>query len=477
MPEQPGSRIAVVGGGIAGLAALHELERLAKRSGRRADIDLYEAADRLGGAIRTVRDGPYLLDVGPDSLLTTKPWAVELCGELGLASELIATDETHRGVALYSRGKLRRLRFGSDAPPMKMVLSFLTGGIVSWPGLLRMAGDFVIPQGAAAGDESIADFFRRRLGREAVERLIDPFMAGIYGGDPNRLSLPGTFPRFVEMQKRHRSLLVAIMKRRAEERRQGPLFKSLRSGLGQLIEALTGSLEMTTSYLGTAVSSVRRVGERYVLDTAAGARGDYCAVILAVPAHVAASLTSEMAPDLSAGLGEIRYVSSATVFLAFRLAELKEGNRGRRPRGHGFLIPLCEGRRINGATWVSNKYPGRGPEDAFLVRCFVGGDRTPAELGRDDEGLARTCVEELREIAGIRARPIFTRVFRWERSNPQYDVGHAGRLRAIENAASRLPGFWVAGAAYRGIGIPDCVRDGREAGRRAFEFWRQFAAG
>ncbi|MDP2577697.1 MAG: protoporphyrinogen oxidase [Gemmatimonadota bacterium] len=472
MPEQPGSRIAVVGGGIAGLAALHELERLAKRSGHRADIDLYEAADRLGGTIRTVRDGPYLLDVGPDSLLTSKPWAIELCEELGLESELIATDETHRGVALYSRGKLRRLRFGSDAPPMKMVLSFLTGGIISWPGLLRMAGDFVIPQGAAAGDESIADFFRRRLGREAVERLIDPFMAGIYGGDANRLSLPGTFPRFVEMQERHRSLLVAIMKRRAEERRQGPLFKSLRSGLGQLIEALTGSLEMTTSYLGTAVSSVRRVGERYVLDTAAGARGDYSAVILAVPAHVAASLTSEMAPDLSAGLGEIRYVSSATVFLAFRLAELKE-----RPRGHGFLIPLCEGRRINGATWVSNKYPGRGPEDAFLVRCFVGGDRTPVELGRDDEGLARTCVEELREIAGIRARPIFTRVFRWERSNPQYDVGHAGRLRAIENAASRLPGFWLAGAAYRGIGIPDCVRDGREAGRRAFEFWRQFAAG
>ncbi len=470
--ESGGPRIAVVGGGIAGLSAAYQLGRLSDEEGFPLDIDLYEASDRLGGAINTIREGPFMLDAGPDSLLTTKPWAIELCRELGLGDELIPTDEKNRGVALFSRGKLRPLMYGRRAPASVMAWRFLTSGTLSLPGLMRMGIDFVLPRSEVRGEESMADFFGRRLGSEAVERLIDPFMAGIYGGDPNRLSMPATFPRFLELQKKHRSMLVAILKRRKEEERAGPLFCSLKAGLGQLVERLCAKLGGTTAVqTSNPIASLRCAGDGYELKAASGETRNYAAVILAVPAHAAASILGELSPRVSEGLGAVRYVSSATLFFGFKLDQL-----GERPHGYGFLVPRCERRRINGATWVSNKYPGRAPDDAFLARCYVGGDRTPGQLAADDGALTRACLEELRDIALIDAPPNMTRVFRWNRSNPQYDVGHAERVEKIEAALGEHRGLWLTGSGYRGIGIPDCVRDGRETAKLAFAFMKERAA-
>jgi oxygen-dependent protoporphyrinogen oxidase len=327
-----------------------------------------------------------------------------------------------------------------------------------------MAGDLVLPRGAAREDESMADFFGRRLGREAVERIIDPLIAGIYSGDPDRLSIYSTFPRFPQVVAKNRSLLLSMLKAPQSSRsgsRTLPVFCSLKDGLDQLVAAITEKLGDTRIFLSTEVRSCEKTGGGYALDTAAGTRDTYSGVLLASPAWVASRLLSDELRDVQGMMDSIRYVSSGTVFLAYRRAELD-----RRLRGYGFLIPNCERRRINGATWISNKFEHRSPEDGFLVRCFVGGDRTAEQLERDDEDLVRVCREELREIAGITAEPQFSRVYRWKQSNPQYDVGHGHRSREIDAVLASHPGLYVTGSGFRGIGIPDCVKDGRETARR-----------
>ncbi len=257
-----------------------------------------------------------------------------------------------------------------------------------------------------------------------------------------------------------RSLLLTLLRAPQSARsgtRRLPIFCSLRDGLGRLVERLTDRMTATTTLCtGTSVTSVRRSDGGYELITPQGVRRGYAAVIVATPAWMAARLLAEAAPAAAAPMQRIRYVSSATVFFAFRGSDLRA-----RPRGYGFLVPSCEARRINGATWITNKFDHRAPADGFLARCFIGGDRTGGELEADDDGLVRICREELREIAGISAEPLFSRVYRWRDSGPQYDVGHARRVEEIDLELAQHPGLFVSGSGYRGIGIPDCVEDGR----------------
>jgi oxygen-dependent protoporphyrinogen oxidase len=408
MPEDRARRVAIVGGGIGGLAAAYELTRSARDQGVSLTLDLFESRDRLGGVILTEREGDYILDAGPDAILTLKPAALELCRELGLGDEIIPTRDEHRGVALYSRGKLRSLPYGTGSSWTRKIAAYASSGVVSWGAKLRMAGDLFLPRGPVGEDESMAEFFGRRLGREAVERIIDPLIAGIYSGDPDKLSIYSTFPRFPQIVAKNRSLLLTMLKTPQSARSGGrtlPVFCSLREGLGQLVDALAERLDGAEVFLDTEVRSVRRT--------------------------------------------------------AYRRSDVGDGLRG-----YGFLIPNCEGRRINGATWISNKFEHRSPEDGFLARCFVGGDRTAEELEKNDDELIRICRDELREIAGITAEPVFSRVYRWKESNPQYDVGHAHRSRGIDDLLSEHPGLHVSGSGFRGIGLPDCVRDGRDTARR-----------
>ncbi len=466
MPEARVRRVAVVGGGIAGLAAAYELGLQARARSLALEVDLFEASNRLGGAILTEREGDYVLDAGPDAILTLKPAALQLAREIDLEDEIIPTRDEDRGVALYSRGKLRPLPYGTGSSALRKIQSFVSSGVVSWPGKLRMAADMVLPRGPEREDESMADFFGRRLGREAVERIVDPLVAGIYSGDPDRLSVYSTFPRFPQMVARRRSLLLTLL-RAPQSARSGtrwlPIFCSLRDGLGRLVERLTDRLAATTLCTGTSVTSVQRSDNNggYSLLTPQGVRRGYAGVIVATPAWMAARLLAEMAPAAAVKLQRIRYVSSATVFFAFRRSDLPA-----RPQGYGFLVPSCEGRRINGATWITNKFDHRSPEGGFLTRCFIGGDRTGGELEADDDGLVRICRAELREIAGIAAEPLFARVFRWRDSGPQYDVGHARRVEEIDRDLAQRAGLLVSGSGYRGIGIPDCVQDGRAVAER-----------
>jgi oxygen-dependent protoporphyrinogen oxidase len=460
-------RVAIVGGGIAGLAAAYELAKQARERDLPLSLDLFESSDRVGGSILTERADEYVLDAGPDAILTLKPWGLELCREIGLEDEIIPTRDEHRGVALYSRGALRSLPYGTGSSALLKIRAYVASGVVSWPAKLRMAADLVLPRGAAKDDESMADFFGRRLGREAVERIVDPLIAGIYSGDPDRLSIYSTLPRFPQMVAKQRSILFSLLRAPQSTRSGGrtlPIFCSLRDGLGRLVEALAQRLDNAQVHLSTPVTAVEKAGSGYTLDTHAGRREDYAGVILAAPAWAAARLLGALAPEPAQKMKSIRYVSSATVFFAYRRRDL-----GVRPRGYGFLVPAREGRRINGATWITNKFANRSPDDGFLARCFVGGDRTGDEMRADDDGLVRICKEELRDIAGITAEPLFSRVFRWKDSGPQYDVGHARLIGEVDAALAGHAGLGVTGAGYRGIGIPDCVYDGRETARRLLE--------
>jgi oxygen-dependent protoporphyrinogen oxidase len=464
MPEDRARRVAIVGGGIGGLAAAYELTRSARDQGVSLTLDLFESRDRLGGVILTEREGDYILDAGPDAILTLKPAALELCRELGLGDEIIPTRDEHRGVALYSRGKLRSLPYGTGSSWTRKIAAYASSGVVSWGAKLRMAGDLFLPRGPVGEDESMAEFFGRRLGREAVERIIDPLIAGIYSGDPDKLSIYSTFPRFPQIVAKNRSLLLTMLKTPQSARSGGrtlPVFCSLREGLGQLVDALAERLDGAEVFLDTEVRSVRRTADGYALESPQGRRDGYSDVILSVPARIAARMLDDEFGALKKEMESIRYVSSATVFFGYRRSDVGDGLRG-----YGFLIPNCEGRRINGATWISNKFEHRSPEDGFLARCFVGGDRTAEELEKNDDELIRICRDELREIAGITAEPVFSRVYRWKESNPQYDVGHAHRSRGIDDLLSEHPGLHVSGSGFRGIGLPDCVRDGRDTARR-----------
>jgi oxygen-dependent protoporphyrinogen oxidase len=438
--------VAVVGGGISGLATAYRLRD-------RAHVTLIEAEDRLGGTIVTRRDGGFLIEGGPDSFLVQKPWALELCRELGLEGELIPT--RHRRAFVYSRGRLHPLPEGMFLTVPTQVVPFALSGLLSLTGKLRMAMDLVLPRGGK-GDESIGSFVGRRFGREAVEKIAEPIMAGIFVAPADRLSLRSTFPRLAELEREKRSLILAL--RDLPSSPTGP-FRALRGGMATLVDVLRdrlGSVEVRTR---SPARSVSRVGSRWRIGFDGG-DVDADDLVLACPAPVGARLLASAAPGVAERIGRIPYVSTSTVTLGYR------SPARRPPEGTGFVIPRRERRRILACTWSSEKFEGRAPEGALLVRCFFGGAGREAEAASSDPDLIRVAREELRDLMGVADEPDVAAVFRWPSTNPIYEVGHEARVAEIEAELARLPGLHLVGAGYRGVGIPDCVRDAGRAAER-----------
>lgn len=471
-PTMRTPRVAVVGGGIAGLAAAWELRRTALAGGGAVDVRLVEAAPRLGGRMATERRDGFLVEAGPDSFVVRKPAAVELAREVGLGERLVGTVPEHQRVWLLRRGRLVEVPPGMGVVPCRLAPVFASE-VLSWRGKLRLSLDLVLPRRRGAGDESLGAFLRRRFGREALEGFAGPLLAGIYSADPETLSLEATFPHFAAIE-RHRGSLIRGLRGAGEgsptSARVAPL-----GGMGELVAALAAQLtEGGGDGLGgrVEVTTGRRVvrlepgvGEggpaapwRVVLDDGSAFLAD--AVILALPAFAAAPLVAPFAPQLAAGLGAVAYVSTATVTLAVREADL-----GRPLDGYGFVVPAAEGRRITAATFSSAKLPGRAPAGAALVRVFLGGPRGAALLDRDDDELVAIAREELAALWGLAGTPRFALVHRHPRATPRYDVGHRERVAALEAAVP--PGLHLAGAAYRGLGIPDCISSGRRAAQDA----------
>jgi oxygen-dependent protoporphyrinogen oxidase len=473
--------VAILGGGISGLSAAYEVAR------RRPELSLsvFEASPRLGGCIATERRDGFVIEAGPDSFLRTKPEAYRLCQELGLEPELVSVRPEARSAYLVQRGELERLPAGMVLAAPTRLGPLSRTRILSFGGKLRALADLVVPARTSAEDESIESFLTRRFGHEVAARIGGPLLGGIYAGDIGALSLHATFPQLALLELRYRSVtygLLASAARRgaAAGEKPGPLsvlqslfrqsseaapspFLSLQSGVATLIERLAERVGARSIVTRAPIEAIERDGERFVLS---GPRGRVVArsVIVTTPAPVASRIVPE--GKLAAELAGIRYGSTATIVFAFDRAEVE------RPLdASGFLVPAGEG-RILAATWASAKWEGRAPDDAVLIRTYVGGRQGEEDLALSDSELTEMARRELERLSGRFGPPRFTRLYRHERTRPQPGVGHRERLDRLSTELRSVPGLWLSGAGYDGVGIPDCVRQARSTATRAVEMLR-----
>jgi oxygen-dependent protoporphyrinogen oxidase len=462
--------VVVIGGGIAGLASAYYTYKKAAEKGLQVSITVIEREPRWGGKIQTDRVEGFVIEGGPDTFLATKPWAVNLCRELGLESRLHGTNPHQKSTYVLHRDRLLPLPEGLTMMIPTQFGPMLRTGLLSWPDKARMGLDFFLPPRPLNGDESLGGFVSRRLGRAAYEGLIEPLMSGIYAGDGDQLSLMATFPYLRDLELNHGGLVkgaLAMRKKMARNGKKAPgtrsAFLTPTTGLAEIVEVLVKDLEKAGVVLlaGTPVKRISKPGNGmsgYQVELENGAELVAGGLILAAPAFVSGELLAELDPYLADDLGSIEYVSTATVSLAYRQEDLP-----RALDGYGYVIPRREGRTALACTWTSTKFPHRAPQGFALVRVFIGRAGQEAEIPWDEAGLLATAQDELRQTLGITAAPVVERVFRWERAMPQYNLGHPDCLKRIDSALERWPGLRLAGNGYRGIGIPDCIHSGEEA--------------
>jgi len=505
-------RIAVLGGGITGLAAAYTLAK-ARGAGTPIEEHLIEASDRLGGHLRTERAEGYVVEAGPDSFLAEKPEAAALCRELGLGDQLIGSNDAGRRTYILHNGHLVPLPDGlMFLVPTRLWPTFWTP-LLSWrskaaivadvftrrppPRSVTPAATFESDDDLVTDDESVADFIRRHFGDSMLENIADPLLAGVYGGNAAGLSIRAVLPRFWQMEQKHGSLVRAVLAARRQRRKAGhtsadsvaslrtfpspgnglgqslPLFMTLRDGLGQLVEALAARLDPNRIHLGQRVISLGRHGAAeprpgspahggYVITCESGATFLADAVILALPTYTCGQLLAPFDERLGQLLGGIAYTAALTVALGYNAADL----RGL-PTGFGFLVPYQEQRRMLACTFVHNKFPARVAPGKGLLRCFLGGARDSSILESDDTDIMNILRSEIHDLLKISAEPEFCRVYRWPMSMPQYSVGHLQRVKQVQSRLEGVPGISIAGNAYSGIGVSDCVRTGRAAAEGA----------
>jgi oxygen-dependent protoporphyrinogen oxidase len=452
-------RIAIIGGGISGLSAAHALEEQ-RRLGAPLEYALYESGARFGGVLVTERVDGCIVEAGADSFLTEKPWAADLCRQIGLGDQLIGSNDVARKTYILVKGKLVAIPDGLMFMVPTKILPILFSPLFSLGTKLRVAREwFHGPQSST--DETVSSFVERHYGVEMVERLADPLLSGVYGGEASQLSVRAVLPRFAEMESKHGSLGRAMNAALSQAKEtQGPsraIFTSLKDGMQQMVDAVLAYLSPDGLRLNTPVQAVQPQDSGWIVS--AGYQSDrFDAVIIATPAAAAAALLQIANADLASELGAIPYSSSVTVALGYG-----QNVRSSLPPGFGFLVPRSAGKRMLAATFVHNKFSHRAPEDRSLIRCFLGGSRDEAILELTDDEILRIVREELGQILGLTAEPLFTRVYKWKKAMAQYAVGHFERLARIENLRRQLPELALAGNAYRGIGVPDCVHSGQEA--------------
>lgn len=460
--------VVIVGGGITGLAAAYYIQKKSREAGKPVRYTLLERAPTLGGKIVTQQLDGFVVEGGPDCFLTRKPWALNLCRELGLEDELLGTNEERRKIYVLSGGRLHPLPEGVMLIVPTQFLPFATSRLISIPGKLRMAMDLLIPRRDEDDDETLSSFVRRRLGQEALDKIAEPLLSGIHVSDPDQLSLKSSFPRLMEVERKYGSLIRGMLaaKRAMPQNNNGarstlPMFMTLRGGMGQLVDTLVDKLDTQAVHTGssvTALESINAGGPPYRLRTQDGGALLADAVVLAAPSDVASRLVEGLDPGLAQDLASIRYVSTAVVTLGYR------PRAGLLPlNGFGFIIPKKEGRRITACTWTSTKFDHRAPEDHRLVRCFVGGPGREEMVDLDDATLTRVVSQELADIMGLHAEPDLVSIFRWHKVNPQYDLGHLDRVARMQARAAEHGGLFLAGGSFDGVGVPDCVRQGEDA--------------
>jgi oxygen-dependent protoporphyrinogen oxidase len=450
-------RVVVVGGGVTGLAAVHALGT----SG--AHVDLFDAEPRLGGQIRTERVGGYLLESGPDTLVSAKPGARELCRRIGLGDELFAVRSSQPPFELVWGGRLHPLPDGFALAAPARLRPLLRTPLLSWRGKLRMCFETIVPPKHGADDETVRAFVERRLGREAYERIAEPIFGGLFLADAGRMSATWAAPRLVELERRHGSV-VRGLRRAAPPRAPAAPFEALERGMASIVERLCERLGSARVHAGRRVDSLRfdAASGRWLVQPSGAEPVAADAVILACPAWASARLVRDVEPGLARELASIEYASCATVHLAYPRASVR-----RPPAGHGFFVPRAAGLPLLACTDVGAKFPGRAPRDVLLLRAFLGGASDPGAARRPEDELVGRAHAALADLLDIEGPPVLTRADRIPHAMPQFPAGHASRLESIDRMAAALPGLVLAGGAAGAVGIPDCVRSGERAAERA----------
>jgi protoporphyrinogen/coproporphyrinogen III oxidase len=472
-------RIVVVGGGIAGLAAAHRLIELNKEKSLDIEVVLLEASARLGGTIATERVGDFLVEAGPDSFITEKPWALRMCARLGLTSRLVSTQAAYQKIYVVHKGRLEPVPEGFFLLAPTRFWPFVQTPLFSLAGKLRMAAEIFLPRGAVDGDESLGAFVRRRFGAEALDRVAQSLIGGIYAADPDKLSLSATMPRFKEMERAHRSVILSMVseqRRRARNREGGSgarwsLFVTLADGMQELVDRIASRLPEGCVRLNNPIARLIRDTDKNLWKVTTGGNEslEVDGVVLATPSFQTAELLGDVASSAADALKQVTYASTATVSLAFRQKDFPHPLDS-----FGFVVPAIESRKIIACTFSSLKYPGRAPEGHVLLRAFVGGSLQPELFHDDDATMEKNVRDELASLLGVIAQPLFSRVWRHSNSMPQYHLGHQARIQRIEAQLAKFPGVALAGNAYHGVGIADCVRTGEEAAEKIFN---QLSAG
>jgi protoporphyrinogen/coproporphyrinogen III oxidase len=451
-------KVVIIGGGISGLSTAYYLAKGG------ASCTIVESRPRLGGVIQTERVDGCTIEAGPDSFLSAKPAALELIRELGMAEDVIGSNDHLRVTFVRRGGRLIPLPDGLMMMVPTKILPLVTTGLVGWGTKIRMGLELFRAPRPKPEDESVADFIEEHYGAEAVDYLAEPLLSGIYGGNPKELSVRSVLPRFVDLASRYGSLTRGVLAERAKaaahHNSPAPLFRTLKGGLGQMVDAVTAAIRGKAEVRQARAQAAERTqnGFRIRLD---GNWLEADRLVLACEAHSGGPLLAGIDGRAAELLSAVPYSSSMTVALGFDAADLTQ-----LPVGFGFLVPKKERRRLVACTWVGTKFSHRVPEGQVVARCFLGGMDDAGVLGEPDDVILATVTEELRDIAGIAARPKFSRIFRWPRSMAQYPVGHSARIAELQERVASIPGLYLAGNAYQGIGIPDCIRMGRAAAEK-----------
>lgn len=464
--ENQPKHFVIIGGGITGLSAAWYLQQEAAQHEHRLDYTLLEASDRWGGKIRTEQvdyndDAPFILEAGPDAFLTRKPWAWNLAQELGLSDRILPVNTQNNRTYVLHRGQPVPIPVSVQLFVPTQLLPFMRSPLFSLPGKLRVGLDLLLPKRTADADETLANFVRRRLGVEMLDKLGEPLLGGVFNGDPEHQSMAATFPQFQHMEQQHGSLIRgAINSQRGRAVSEKPPFISFKTGTHELIDKLVEQLNGTLQ-LNTAVSAIQPLpNDQYRIVTVDGRTFDADALILTTPAPVTAKLLQDINPEAAKHISAIIYSSVGTGYVAFKSEDVPHALNG-----FGIVIPGSERRPLDGFTWTSSKWNQRAPAGHVLLRVFFGGPRTRETMFFDDDQLLSLLRAEIKSIFGISASPLFHQFFRWDDAYPQYNLGHLERVKAAERALP--PNILIAGSAYAGVGVPDCVRQGREAASKA----------
>ncbi len=457
-------RVVVIGGGLSGLTVAHQIQGSAKTLRRPVEVVVLESKDRVGGVIWTDHREGFTLEGGPDSFITNKPWGLDLCRRLNLDDQLIETDESHRRSFVVRKGRLSPVPEGFVLMAPHKLMPILASPILSIRGKLRILAEALIPRRESESEESLASFVRRRLGREALDRLVQPLVGGIYTGDPGNLSLKATLPQFLAMEKQYGSLIRAAWRNRgdAETRRREKessgarygMFVSLADGMHVLPRALAASLHEGTVKTGSVVRRISRAtnGVGWLVELLNGPPIEADAVVVTTEAHATARMIDGTDPALALQLRAIPYASSIIVNVAYRRDQIQHPLDG-----FGVVVPAIESRSILAASFLNVKFPQRAPAGTALLRVFIGGAIQPELFELDDDDVREVVARELGALIGVRGEPILMEIGRHPRSMPQYILGHLDRVEAIRRKAAEHPNLFLAGIAYDGVGIPDCI--------------------